>query len=61
MCLVQGHNAVTQVRQCVVSLGKTLDSLPRTGSIQEDLSWHDLKIVEWDIKNQNKQTGDVYT
>ena len=26
-----------------------------TGSTQEDLPQHDWKIVDWDVKNQNKQ------
>ena len=28
-----------------------------TGSAQEDkkLSWHDWKIVDWDVKHQNRQ------
>ena len=27
-----------------------------SGSTQEDPSWHDWKIVDWDVKNQIKQT-----
>ena len=38
---------------CVVSVRKTLS----TGSIQEDPSQHNWKIVDWDVKNQIKQTG----
>ena len=26
-----------------------------SGSTQEDLSWHNWKIVDWDIKNQIQQ------
>ena len=40
---------------CVVSLSKTHTSLLSTGSSQEDLSWHDKKNVNLDIKNQIKQ------
>ena len=49
---------------CVVSLSKTHLSLLSTGSTQEDLSKHNLKIVDWDVKNQIKQTNcielDIY-
>ena len=40
---------------CVVSLSKTLYPLLSTGSTQDDLSRHDFKIVDWDVKNQTKQ------
>ena len=33
----------------------TLYPLLSTGSIQEDLSWYDLTIVDWDVQNQTKQ------
>ena len=36
-------------------LSRTLYPLLSTGSTQEGLSRHDRKIVDWDIKNQNKQ------
>ena len=39
---------------CVVSLSKTHLSLLSIGSTQEDLSRHNLKIVDWDTK-QTKQ------
>ena len=39
----------------VVSLCKTHLSLLSTGSTQEDPSQHNLKIVDWDIKNQIKK------
>ena len=42
------------LRHCVVSLTKTLYPLLSTGSTKEDPSRHDLKIVDWDVKNQNK-------
>ena len=42
-------------RHCVVSLSKTHVSLLSTGSTQEDLSRHNSKIVDWDVKNQIKQ------
>ena len=38
-----------------MSISKTLYPLLRTGSTQEDRSGHDRKIVDWDVKNQNKQ------
>ena len=41
---------------CVVPLSKTHLSLLSTGSIQEDLSRHNRKIVDWDVKNPIKQT-----
>ena len=45
---------------CVLSLSKTLCPLLSTGSTQEDPSQDDLKIVDWDIKNQNKQRLSTY-
>ena len=43
---------------CVVSLSKTHLSLLSTGSTQEDPSRHNWKkIVDWDVKNQIKQTN----
>ena len=36
---------------CVVSLSKTLYPFHSTGSTQDDLSQHDCKIVDWDVKN----------
>ena len=41
-------------RHCIVSLSKTSYPLHSTGSTQEDLSQHDWKNVDWDVKNQNK-------
>ena len=41
---------------CVVFLSKTHESLPSTGSTSEDLSQHNRKIVDLDIKNQIEQT-----
>ena len=41
-------------RHSVVSLDKTLYPLLCTGSTQEVLSQHDWKIVDWDVKSQNK-------
>ena len=35
----------------------TLYPLLSTGSTQEEPSPHDWKIVNWDVKNQNKQTN----
>ena len=34
--------------------GKTLFPLLSTGSTQKELSRYDWKIVDWDVKNQNK-------
>ena len=45
---------------CVVSLSKTQLSLLSTGSTQEDPSRHNWKIVDWDVKNQIKQTCFAY-
>ena len=39
-------------RHCVVSLSKTHLSLLRTSSTPEGLSRFNLKIVDWDVKNQ---------
>ena len=44
-------------RHCVVSLSKTHLSLLSTCSTQEHLSRPNCKIVDWDAKNQNKQTN----
>ena len=32
----------------------TLSPLLSTGSAKEDLSWHEEKIVDWDVKYRNK-------
>ena len=45
---------------CVVSLSKTHLSLLSTGSTQEVPSRRNWKIVDWDVKNQNKQTNVWY-
>ena len=44
-------------RHCAVSLSKTHLSFLITGSTQEDLSKQNWKIVNWDVKNQIKQTN----
>ena len=41
-----------------MSLSKTLYPLLRIGPTQEDLSLQDRQIVDWDVKNQTKQTKD---
>ena len=41
---------------CVVSLSMRHLSLLSTGSTQEDPPQHNWKIVDWDVKNQIKQT-----
>ena len=43
-------------RHCVVSLSKTHLALLSTGSAQGDLSQHNWKIVDMDVKKQIKQT-----
>ena len=43
-------------RHCVMSLCKTHLSLLSTGSTQEDQSQYNWKTVDWDVKNQIKQT-----
>ena len=37
-----------------MSLSNTIGPLLSTGSIQEDQFQHDYKIVDWDVKNLNK-------
>ena len=44
-------------RHFVVSLGKTHLSLLSTDSTKEDLSQHNRKIIDLDVKNQIKQTN----
>ena len=44
-------------RHCVVSISKTHLSVLSTGSFQEDPSRHNWKFVDWDVKNQIKQTN----
>ena len=39
-----------------MSLSKTHYPLLRTGSAKEDPSRHNSKVVDWDVRNQNKQT-----
>ena len=53
----RGHGFKPHRRHCVVSLSKTHLSLLSTGSTQEDPSQHNQKIVDWDVKNQIKQTN----
>ena len=45
-----------------MSLDKTLYPQLCTCSTKEDMntSLHDLKIVDLDVKNQNKQTGSLF-
>ena len=38
-----------------MSLSKTLYPQISIGSTQENPSWHDWKIVDWDVKNQTKK------
>ena len=44
-------------RHCIVSLSKTLYPLLSIDSTQEDPSRHNWKIVDWDVKNRQKQTN----
>ena len=41
-----------------MSLSKTLYSLLSTDSTQEGPSLRDRKIVDWDVKNQTKETNE---
>ena len=52
---LRGHWFKTQQRHCILSLSKTLYPLFSTGSTQEK-SYHDGKIVGWDVKHEHKQT-----
>ena len=40
-----------------MSLSKTPFPLHINGSTKEDLSQHDRKIVDWDVKNEKLLTG----
>ena len=51
----RGHGFEPCRRHCVVSLSKTHLSLFSTGSIQEDPSRHNWKIVDLDEKNQTNK------
>ena len=44
-----------------MSLCKTQNALFRIGSTQEDLSRHNWKIIDWDIKNQIKQKKNMFS
>ena len=51
------RNEGLQVRACLEALHFVLEQeLLSTGSTQEDPSRHDRKKVEWNIKNQIRQT-----
>ena len=47
-------------RHCIVSLSKTHWSLLSAGSTQEDLSPHNWKNVDWDVKIKIKQKTNYY-
>ena len=47
-------------RHCVMSLSKTLFPLLSTSSTHVDPSLQDWKIVDWDVKNQNKQNRSFF-
>ena len=53
----RGRGSKSHQRHCVVSLSKTHLSLLTSGSAQKDLSWHNWKSVDGDVKNQIKQTN----
>ena len=55
-CIPRGCEFEPHQCHCIVSLSKTHLSLHSTGSAQEDLSRHNCKIVDGDVKNQIKQT-----
>ena len=61
-CLTQdlgvAGSSLTGVTRCVIEQD-TFKSLHRTGSIQKDPSPHNLKIVDWDVKNQIKQNKQI--
>ena len=46
---------------CVVSLSNVFYSLISTSSTQKDLSRHDWKSVDLDVKNQNKHKKCIIT
>ena len=52
----RGHGFEPHRHHCVVSLSKTHVFLLSTGSTQEDPSRHNWKIIDWDVKDQIKQT-----
>ena len=56
-CLTRDRRFKSHRRHCVLSLSTTHISLLSTGSAQEDPSKHNWKIVDWDVKNQIKQTS----
>ena len=53
-CLTQDYGFKPHLRHCIVSLSKTLYPLLSTYLIQDDLSKHNLKIVDWDVKDKKK-------
>ena len=59
-CLTQDRGVANSNLTGVTALSKTHLSLLNTGSTQEDPSRHSWKIVDWDIKNQIKQTSKSY-
>ena len=52
-----GHGFERRQHHCVVSLSKTQLPVLSTGPTQEGPSRHNLKVVDWDVKNQIKQTN----
>ena len=62
LCLTQDRGVAGSNlagKHCVVTFRKTLYPLLSTGSTQEDPSQHDWKNVDWDVKDENKQTEDI--
>ena len=58
--LLMGCRFEPHQRHWVMSLSKTIYPLLGTGSIQDDPSRHDWKIVDWGVKNLNKQNQPAY-
>ena len=56
---LKGHWFEPHLRHCVVSLSKEPYPLLCTDSNQ-GTSQHDWKIVDWDVKNQLKQSDSIY-
>ena len=54
-CLVYPH-----LHHCVMCLTKTHLYLLTTGSTHEEPSRHNYKRVDWDVKNQIKQTNKYF-
>ena len=58
-CLTEGPEVWASSTSLCFVLDQDTFILFSTGSTQEDQSRHNWKIVDWDVKNQNKQTKNV--